>query len=49
MNEKKAWNVPEMETLPMAATEYDTLQGTKVDGMWQDYESCEWNEAFYGS
>ena len=44
---KKLWAVPEIVGLDLADTEWNTFQGTNVDGIYQDWETCEKYETYY--
>ena len=43
---KKTWEIPEIETLAISTTSYDTLQGTDVDGQWLNHEECKWYDSY---
>jgi|GEM_PF-5177693 len=44
---KKTWKIPEIETLSLSTTSYDTLSGQKTDGPYLDHEDCTWKDAYY--
>ena len=43
---KKLWLVPEIVNIDLSKTEYNKWEGTTVDGIYQDWETCEKFETY---